>query len=171
VIVTDGQENASREFTGAQVRKMIAEAKEAGWQFVFLSADESAISDSSSLNIDASNAAFFKKSKAGSSEMWERVANRSVAFRRSEVHCMRMDEAADDAAIAQKLRAQNAGGDGGGASGGAQNPSASVARRKIRMPAWQFRHGANEAVVAAVAKRIERLGVCRGLSALRCACY
>jgi len=40
---------------------------------------------------------------------------------------MRMDEAADDAAIAQKLRAENAGGGvsgGGGASGGAQNPSA-----------------------------------------------
>ncbi len=124
VIVTDGQENASREFTGAQVRKMIADAKVAGWQFVFLSADESAISDSSSLNIDASNAAFFKKSTAGSSEMWERVANRSVAFRRSEVHCMRMDEAADDAAIAQKLRAENAGGSGSGASGGARNPSA-----------------------------------------------
>jgi len=116
VIVTDGQENASREFTGAQVRKMIADA--------------SAISDSSSLNIDASNAAFFKKSTAGSSEMWERVANRSVAFRRSEVHCMRMDEAADDAEIAQKLRAENAagnaGGGGSGASGGAQNPSAGV---------------------------------------------
>jgi hypothetical protein len=127
VIVTDGQENASREFTGAQVRKMIAEAKEAGWQFVFLSADESAISDSSSLNIDASNAAFFRKNTAGSNEMWERVANRSVAFRRSEVHCMRMDEAADDAEIAQKLRAEHAGGGGSGASGGAQNPSASGA--------------------------------------------
>ena len=44
---------------------------------------------------------------------------------------MRMDEAADDAAIAQKLRAQNVGGGtgggaggGGGASGNAQNPSA-----------------------------------------------
>jgi len=62
--------------------------------------------------------------------MWERVANRSVAFRRSEVHCMRMDEAADDAEIAQKLRAENAagnaGGGGSGASGGAQNPSAGV---------------------------------------------
>ena len=134
VIVTDGQENASREFTGAQVRKMIADAKEAGWQFVFLSADESAISDSSSLNIDASNAAFFKKSSAGANEMWERVANRSVAFRKSEVHCMRMDMADDDALIAQKLRAQNAGGGagagaggGGGASGNAQNPTAAGA--------------------------------------------
>ncbi len=40
---------------------------------------------------------------------------------------MRMDEAADDAAIAQKLRAENAGGGvsgGSGASGNAQNPSA-----------------------------------------------
>ena len=44
---------------------------------------------------------------------------------------MRMDEADDDALIAQKLRAQNVGGGtgggaggGGGASGNAQNPNA-----------------------------------------------
>ena len=47
---------------------------------------------------------------------------------------MRMDMADDDALIAQKLRAQNAGGGagagaggGGGASGNAQNPTASGA--------------------------------------------
>ena len=133
VIVTDGQENASREFTGAQVRKMIADAKEAGWQFVFLSADESAISDSSSLNIDASNAAFFKKSTAGANEMWERVANRSVAYRSSGVHSMRMDAAGDDALIAKQLKAEyaarNAGSNTGASAGAgvAQNPNAGVA--------------------------------------------
>jgi len=133
VIVTDGQENASREFTGAQVRKMIADAKEAGWQFVFLSADESAISDSSSLNIDASNAAFFKKSTAGANEMWERVANRSVAYRSSGVHSMRMDAAGDDALIAKQLKAEyaarNAGANTGASAGAgvAQNPNAGVA--------------------------------------------
>ena len=44
---------------------------------------------------------------------------------------MRMDEAADDAEIAQKLRAENAGGGAGASAGGsggaignAQNPSA-----------------------------------------------
>lgn len=128
VIVTDGQENASREFTGAQVRKMIADAKEAGWQFVFLSADESAISDSSSLNIDASNAAFFKKSTAGANEMWERVANRSVAYRSSGVHSMRMDAAGDDALIAKQLKAeyaaQNASAGASAGVGVAQNPNA-----------------------------------------------
>ena len=133
VIVTDGQENASREFTGAQVRKMIADAKEAGWQFVFLSADESAISDSSSLNIDASNAAFFKKSTAGANEMWERVANRSVAYRSSGVHSMRMDAAGDDALIAKQLKAEyaarNAGANTGASAGAgvAQNPNTGVA--------------------------------------------
>ena len=149
VIVTDGQENASREFTGAQVRKMIADAKEAGWQFVFLSADESAISDSSSLNIDASNAAFFRKNKMGSNEMWERVSNRSMAYRSSGVHSMRMDEASDDALIAKKLRAEyaaqnanagaganagvgvaqipNAGASAGAIVGATQNPNAGVA--------------------------------------------
>lgn len=133
VIVTDGQENASREFTGAQVRKMIADAKEAGWQFVFLSADESAISDSSSLNIDASNAAFFRKNKMGSNEMWERVSNRSMAYRSSGVHSMRMDAAGDDALIAKQLRAeyaaQNAGANTGATAGTgvAQNPNAGVA--------------------------------------------
>ena len=149
VIVTDGQENASREFTGAQVRKMIADAKEAGWQFVFLSADESAISDSSSLNIDASNAAFFRKNKMGSNEMWERVSNRSMAYRSSGVHSMRMDEASDDALIAKKLRAEyaaqnanagaganagvgvaqipNAGASAGTIVGATQNPNAGVA--------------------------------------------
>ena len=128
VIVTDGQENASREFTGAQVRKMIADAKEAGWQFVFLSADESAISDSSSLSIDASNAAFFKKSRAGANEMWERVANRSVAYRSSGVHSMRMDAAGDDALIAKQLKAeyaaQNASAGASAGVGVAQNPNA-----------------------------------------------
>ena len=133
VIVTDGQENASREFTGAQVRKMIADAKEAGWQFVFLSADESAISDSSSLNIDASNAAFFRKNKMGSNEMWERVSNRSMAYRSSGVHSMRMDAAGDDALIAKQLKAEyaarNAGANTGASAGAgvAQNPNAGVA--------------------------------------------
>jgi hypothetical protein len=107
---------------------MIADAKEAGWQFVFLSADESAISDSSSLNIDASNAAFFRKNTAGSNEMWKRVANRSVAYRSSGVHSMRMDAAGDDALIAKQLKAeyaaQNASAGASAGVGVAQNPNA-----------------------------------------------
>jgi hypothetical protein len=46
VIITDGQENASREFRKGQVEKMIREKQESSaWQFVFLSADLDAIGD------------------------------------------------------------------------------------------------------------------------------
>lgn len=46
VIITDGQENASREFRKDQVEKMIREKQEKfAWQFVFLSADLAAIQD------------------------------------------------------------------------------------------------------------------------------
>ena len=36
MVNTDGEENASTEFDGPTVRKMIEEKKEAGWQFVFI---------------------------------------------------------------------------------------------------------------------------------------
>lgn len=40
VVVTDGEENASREFTGAEVKRLVArQESEYKWQFVFLSSD------------------------------------------------------------------------------------------------------------------------------------
>ncbi len=36
LIVTDGQENSSREFTRQTVRRMVTEKQEAGWSFVFV---------------------------------------------------------------------------------------------------------------------------------------
>jgi len=40
VIMTDGMENASREWTRSQVAAHIAEAEGAGWQFIFLGANQ-----------------------------------------------------------------------------------------------------------------------------------
>jgi uncharacterized protein YegL len=39
LITTDGMENASREFTWAQIRKMIERRKKNGWEFIFLGAN------------------------------------------------------------------------------------------------------------------------------------
>jgi hypothetical protein len=43
VIVTDGEENASRVYQYNEVQSMIADKKEAGWKFIFLSSDLKAI--------------------------------------------------------------------------------------------------------------------------------
>jgi hypothetical protein len=48
VTITDGLENASREFTRADVRELIGEREAAGWTFVYLSAGLDAYDDATS---------------------------------------------------------------------------------------------------------------------------
>ena len=45
VITTDGQENASREYSANMVKKMIEENQEKGWQFLFLGANIDAVEE------------------------------------------------------------------------------------------------------------------------------
>ena len=53
VIMTDGLENASREFTGAAVKGLIAEQSEKyGWTFVYLGANQDAIAVGESLGVN-----------------------------------------------------------------------------------------------------------------------
>ncbi len=60
VVVTDGQENSSREFQKGQVAKMVKEKQEkAGWQFVFLSADTAAIGAAVEVGIQGASAMAF----------------------------------------------------------------------------------------------------------------
>ena len=45
VVLTDGMENASIEYTLTQIKSMIKDQKREGWEFLFLSADENSIND------------------------------------------------------------------------------------------------------------------------------
>ena len=53
VITTDGMENASRKYSLSEVKKMIEERKENGWEFVFLAANIDASETARSYGIDA----------------------------------------------------------------------------------------------------------------------
>lgn len=65
VIITDGMENASKEWTKENVKKLISELKEKGYEFVFLGADIDAVSVAQGMGIDAANSVKFKKTSAG----------------------------------------------------------------------------------------------------------
>ena len=66
VITTDGMENASREYTYRDVKKMIERQQEKyGWEFIFLGANIDAVSEAGRLGIRASRAARFHNDKAG----------------------------------------------------------------------------------------------------------
>jgi len=58
-IVTDGQENASREFTIDKVKKLVEEKQASGWNFVFLGADLNAIPVAQSYGFKSTQAAYY----------------------------------------------------------------------------------------------------------------
>ena len=64
VIVTDGEENASREFSKARVKKMIQRQQtKYSWKFTFLGADQDAFAEAGGMGIAAGGAATFAKHK------------------------------------------------------------------------------------------------------------
>jgi hypothetical protein len=66
VILTDGQENSSGEYTRDQVFKTIRERQEQhGWQFVFLGANQDAILEGGKFGIDAGNSLTFEPTGEG----------------------------------------------------------------------------------------------------------
>ncbi|MFN7771655.1 MAG: VWA domain-containing protein [Planctomycetota bacterium] len=64
VISTDGQENASREFTREQVKQMIAHQQTVyNWQFTFLAANAEAFAEAGGMGIATEHAAQFAPGK------------------------------------------------------------------------------------------------------------
>jgi hypothetical protein len=83
VLITDGQENASREFRKDQIEKMIKEKQEkAAWQFVFLSADLDAIGDALASGVRAASTLAHDKDSHGVGAAWAALS-RSVSDYRS----------------------------------------------------------------------------------------
>jgi len=82
VVITDGQENSSREFNKKQVTAMINEKQEkAGWKFVFLSADLSAMEDAMASGFAASSSLLFDKNAAGVGSVWNSISKSICSFR------------------------------------------------------------------------------------------
>lgn len=65
VITTDGQENASREYTVNMVKKMIEKNQEKGWQFIFMGANMDAVKEAANLGINPSRAVSYKNDSQG----------------------------------------------------------------------------------------------------------
>jgi hypothetical protein len=66
VIVTDGGENASKEWTRDQIFKRIEELKEKGWEFIFLAANQDALKSGGSYGFDAGTSLNFNENSVQS---------------------------------------------------------------------------------------------------------
>ncbi|WP_296881047.1 vWA domain-containing protein [uncultured Methanobrevibacter sp.] len=78
VIMTDGKENASIEFSKSQIKNMINNHK---WEFLFIGADIDSYSEANGIGIRKSRAAHYKKTKNGVNDLFSSVENASLYMR------------------------------------------------------------------------------------------
>lgn len=83
VITTDGYENASKEFSYSQIKKMIEEKSEQGWEFLFLGANIDAAAEASRMGIASDRATGYFSDSEGTEVMYEAVANATYCMRTS----------------------------------------------------------------------------------------
>jgi Mg-chelatase subunit ChlD len=65
VILTDGHENSSHEFTKQQIKQMIADCEKKGWVVIYLSADANAFDDGKSFGVGVNNIMSFTSDTRG----------------------------------------------------------------------------------------------------------
>lgn len=81
LIVTDGFENASREFDGHVLANLIEARRNRSWTFVFLGSDESTFAEGARIRVSSGNTRQWDKSGGGSREMFATTSKEVSAFR------------------------------------------------------------------------------------------
>lgn len=85
VIITDGMENASREFTMSRVKEMIEEKKkENDWEFIFLGANMDAIKEASRFGIGADRSASYVNDGKGIGKTYAGISKAMTAMRAAQ---------------------------------------------------------------------------------------
>ena len=83
VIITDGLENASKEYNSSTVKKLIETQKEKyGWEFLFLGANIDAIETANTIGISAERAVNYKSDSIGTKKNYDTL-NKAVEEVRS----------------------------------------------------------------------------------------
>ena len=81
-ILTDGFENASKEYTHEQIKQLIDSCEEEfGWQFVYLAANQDAFAEGSKFGIKMGNAMNFVASAAGVADATRGVTEYTSNYR------------------------------------------------------------------------------------------
>lgn len=94
VILTDGEENASQEFSAAQINQMIRHQTDLyKWEFVFLGANQDAITTASNLGMKAGQAMTYAASPQGTQAAFKAMSRNLARFRGGETAALEFSEA------------------------------------------------------------------------------
>jgi hypothetical protein len=91
VIMTDGEENSSREYNRARIVELITRKEAAGWSFVYLGANQDAWQVGASIGVKASHAMTYDHHQAGTAAMFD-VMGRSTSSHLERRKAMRREQ-------------------------------------------------------------------------------
>lgn len=77
-IITDGEENASKEYSGKMIKNLVCDLKEIGWVFAYIGANQDVDEVADSMSID--NRMCFEASYAGSRMMSKKLSKSRGRF-------------------------------------------------------------------------------------------
>ena len=77
-IITDGEENTSKEFTGQMIKRMIDELKVLGWVFTFIGANIDV--EKVAAQISVNNYISFNQTNVGTQAMFAKESNARMKF-------------------------------------------------------------------------------------------
>lgn len=93
-VITDGQENHSREYTASQVCEKVTKQQDVySWEFIFTGANQDAIFEANKLGIKSSMTAMYKGTRYGTRKMFGGISSATSALRSCNI---------DDASAAVK---------------------------------------------------------------------
>lgn len=81
MVITDGEENSSREWTKARVKQLIADKEKEGWKFLYLGANVDAFAEASGVGFSASTTANFCNNAIGVRNTYAYVSSGAVCAR------------------------------------------------------------------------------------------
>lgn len=81
LIVSDGQENSSKEYSQAQIKKMVEDKKEAGWQFVFVGTNFDVITAGTNVGFDPLKNVMYNNNTASIHKAYSYTANKVNDYR------------------------------------------------------------------------------------------
>jgi uncharacterized protein YegL len=84
-IVTDGHENASREYNNESIKSLIEKREKKNWSFVFLAADQDAITAGGSFGVKGGNAFNYANTSSGNKNMFAAMSKMSSNVRGASV--------------------------------------------------------------------------------------
>jgi ADP-ribosylglycohydrolase/uncharacterized protein YegL len=107
-VITDGHENASREFTRSQIADMVSNRSDAGWAFVFLGANIDSFAEAGAMGMAAGQVGNWVASAAGVADGWNALSVSSRRYRaaaapeRHSLGLRLMDEVRSERQAAEK---------------------------------------------------------------------